>query len=68
MMFMIFQVAPPPPPPPTDDLFGCSKCRYAKNGCTVCRERPTFSRPKQRWKPQQGRPQDVSSHNKNGDR
>ena len=52
--------APPPlPPPETDDLFGCSKCRYAKNGCTVCRERPIFSRPKQRWKPQQGRPQDV---------
>ena len=47
------------PPVETDDLFGCTKCRYAKNGCAACRERPTISRPKQRWKPEAGRRQEV---------
>ena len=44
-----------------DQLFGCSKCRYARGGCANCKDSPNFERPKSlRWQPDKGRPQTVS--------
>jgi len=44
--------------PGYDVLFGCPKCRYAKNGCGVCRANPSITRDKGlRWRPEAGRPQ-----------
>jgi hypothetical protein len=40
-----------------DVLYGCAKCRYLRNGCSNCRGRPAFLRPKLRWRPEEGRPQ-----------
>lgn len=48
-------------PMKTDKLLGCPKCRWLKNGCGACRERPTMERPSLRWKPSEGRFQDVRS-------
>lgn len=46
--------------PDHDVLLGCPKCRYAKNGCGVCRVSPAMARHKQlRWQPAAGRPQTV---------
>ena len=46
--------------PAHDVLFGCPKCRYAKNGCGVCRANPSMARDKGlRWQPAAGRPQTV---------
>lgn len=46
--------------PDHDVLLGCPKCRYAKNGCGVCRVNPAMARHKQlRWQPAAGRPQTV---------
>ncbi|PSC70309.1 lysine-specific demethylase JMJ16 [Micractinium conductrix] len=40
---------------PVDVLYGCAKCRYLRSGCTACRTRdPAFTRPRMRWKPDQG--------------
>lgn len=48
--------------PGYDVLFGCPKCRYAKNGCGVCRANPSITRDKGlRWRPNAGRPQTVRS-------
>ena len=40
-------------------MLGCPKCRWLKNGCGACRERPTLARPRQRWQPENGRYQHV---------
>ncbi|KAL4433266.1 hypothetical protein ABPG77_003314 [Micractinium sp. CCAP 211/92] len=40
---------------PVDVLYGCAKCRYLRGGCNTCRARePAFTRPRMRWKPDQG--------------
>ena len=41
-------------------MLGCPKCRWLKNGCGACRERPMLARPRQRWQPENGRYQHVS--------
>ena len=42
-----------------DALLGCPKCRWLKGGCGACRERPIMERQRLRWKPAEGRYQDV---------
>ena len=43
-----------------DFMLGCPKCRWLKNGCGACRERPMLARPRQRWQPENGRYQHAS--------
>ena len=45
-----------------DLLFGCEGCGYKSTGCPACKAAPAMARPaKLRWKPDEGRPQLVSS-------
>lgn len=46
----------------SDLLYGCTKCRYLRAGCTSCRHKPSMERDaKIRWRPEKGRPQLVGS-------
>lgn len=51
----------PPPPQPDDVLHGCPKCRYLRNGCGACRGKPAFVRTHNRWRPGEGRTQEVEA-------
>lgn len=45
-----------------DYLFGCTKCRYLKAGCSSCQHKPIMERSRRlRWDPSKARPQKVRS-------